>query len=156
MHKIYADHGKFDFLYNIPQTVISSLISYGLDSLIGFLSLSEQDVILLKNAKKKKNSHKVDKIQKIILSKLSIKFAFFFLVSFIVVFGFGFYVTCFCGVYKNTQIHLITDSGMSFGLSLVTPFIISLFPAIFRIPSLRVKNQNLKYMYKLSNILEII
>ena len=156
MHKIYADHGKFDFLYNIPQTVMSSLISYGLDSLIGYLSLSEQDVILLKNAKKKKNSHKVDKIQKIILSKLSIKFAFFFLVSFIVVFGFGFYVTCFCGVYKNTQIHLITDTGISFGFSLITPFIINLFPGMLRIPSLRAKNKNRKLMYKLSTYFDLI
>ena len=156
MHKIYADHGKFDFLYNIPQTVISSLISYGLDSLIGYLSLSEQDVILLKNAKRKKHSHKVDKIQKIILSKLSIKFAFFFLVSFIVVFAFGFYVTCFCGVYKNTQIHLITDTGISFSFSLVTPFIINLFPGMLRIPSLRAKNKNRKLMYKLSTYFDLI
>ena len=167
MHKIYTDHGKFDFLYNIPQIVFSFLISYGLDSLIGYLSQSEEDVIRIKNAKKKKkkkkeedkdkkNTIKFSVLIKKVLYKISVKFVFFFLISFIIVLVFGFYITCFCGVYKNTQIHLITDSGMSFGLSLVTPFIISLFPAFFRIPSLRAKNQNLKYMYKLSNILEII
>ena len=34
-------------------------------------------------------------------------------------------------IYKNTQIHLLKDSVMSFGLSLLIPFIIYLFPGLF-------------------------
>ena len=45
MHKIYIDKGKFDFIYNIPQIIFSSLISYVIDSLINYLSLSENDII---------------------------------------------------------------------------------------------------------------
>ena len=103
MNKIYIDHGKFDLLYNIPQIVFSSLISYGLDSLIGYLSQSEQDVIRIKNHINKKISKKEDKSKKNkikfsflikkVLYKISIKFVFFFLVSFIIVLIFGFYVT---------------------------------------------------------------
>ena len=59
-------------------------------------------------------------------------------------------------IYKNTQIHLITDTGISFGFSLVTPFIIIIFPAILRIISLRAKNKNRKLMYKLSSFIEMI
>ena len=41
MHKLYEDYGEFDFLYNIPQTINSILISGIFTTLFEFLSLSE-------------------------------------------------------------------------------------------------------------------
>ena len=154
MHKIYIDKGKFDFIYQIPQIIFSSLISYVIDSLINYLSLSENDIIKIKE-KKEVHTNVNIKVKKVIL-RLKIKFSLFFSFSLVILFAFGFYITCFCGVYKNTQIHLITDTGMSFIFSLVTPFIINLFPSIFRIISLRDKNKNRKLMYKLSSIFEML
>ena len=148
MHKIYTDQGKFDFLYNIPQIIFSSLISYSVDYLISYLSLSEQDIILIKKLKKVKKNKKIKKMVSTVLSRLSIKFGFFFPISFIILLLFGFYVTCFCVVYKNTQIHLITDSVISFCLSMVTPFLIYLLPGILRIQSLKVKSKTRKIIYK--------
>ena len=158
MHKLYIDQGKFDFIYQIPQIVFSSLISYVLDSLISYLSLSENDIIKIKEVKKenKENENINILIEKNVVKKLKIKFGFFFLFSLIIILVFGFYVSCFCGVYKNTQIHLITDTSISFGLSLVTPFIFGVFPAIFRIASLRAKARNRNLMYKFSSLFEII
>ena len=130
------------------------LISYGIDFLISYFSLSEQDVIRIKNMKIKKKKNIKQKVS-VILSKLSLKFGFFFPISFIIVLIFGFYITCFCGVYKNTQIHLITDTGISFCLSLITPFIICLLPGILRIVSLKVNNKKRKIMYKIATYLEI-
>ena len=154
MHKIYIDKGKFDFIYQIPQIVFSFLISYVIDSLINYLSLSENDIIKIKDDKIDHNTVNT-KVKKVI-SRLKIKFSLFFIFSLIIILVFGFYLTCFCGVYKNTQIHLITDSGISFSLSLVTPFIINLFPAILRIISLKAKNKNRKLLYKLSSIFEML
>ena len=42
-----------------------------------------------------------------------------------------------CSVYTNTQIHLIKDTIISFGLSLLYPLGICLLPGIFRLPALR-------------------
>ena len=56
----------------------------------------------------------------------------------------------------NTQIHLILDSIISLGLSLIYPFGKYLIPGIFRITSLRAKKENKTYIYKLSNILQKI
>ena len=154
MHKIYIDKGKFDFIYQIPQIVFSFLISYVIDSLINYLSLTENDIIKIKDDKIDHNTVNI-KVKKVI-SRLKIKFSLFFIFSLIIILLFGFYLTCFCGVYKNTQIHLITDSGISFSLSLVTPFIINLFPAILRIISLKAKNKNRKLLYKLSSIFEML
>ena len=155
MHKIYIDEGKFDFIYNIPQIIFSALISYSIDYLICYLSLSEQNVLRLKNMKIRKKKNIKRKVSAV-LSKLSLKFRLFFPISFIIILVFGFYVTCFCGVYKNTQIHLITDTGISFCLSLITPFIICLLPAILRIISLKKNNKKRKIMYKIATLLEII
>ena len=155
MHKIYIDKGKFDFIYNIPQIIFSSLISYNIDFLISYLSLSEKDVLRIKNMKIKKKKNIKEKVSAV-LSKLSLKFGFFFPFSFTIVLIFGFYVVCFCGVYKNTQINLITDTGFSFCLTLITPFIVCLLPAILRIVSLKANDKKGKIMYKIATYLEII
>ena len=68
---------------------------------------------------------------------------------------FGYYITCFCGIYENTQIHLIKDSLISFGVSLIYPFGINLIPGILRIPALRAESKDKKYLYKFSQILQI-
>ena len=50
----------------------------------------------------------------------------------------------------NTQIHLIKDSVISFGLSLIYPFGIYLIPCMFRIPALQAKKKDKRCLYKLS------
>ena len=61
---------------------------------------------------------------------------------------------CFCGVYVNTQIHLIKDSVIILITSLIYPFIIDLIPGIFRIPSLRMEKSSGRFLYKFSSFLE--
>ena len=69
---------------------------------------------------------------------------------------FWYYISTFCAVYKNTQITLIKNTFISFGLTLLYPFGLNLFPGFFRIPSLRTKKKDRECMYKLSNILSLI
>ena len=86
------------------------------------------------------------------MDKLKIKFVFFYLIKLILLLAFWYYVICFCGVYKNTQTHLIKDSLMSFTTSLITPIFTFIFPAIFRICGLKNKS---KCGYTLSKILKL-
>ena len=72
---------------------------------------------------------------------LKIKYAIFFIIYYILLFFFWYFISCFCGVYKNIQIILITDTLISFGLSMVYPFGLNLFPGIFRIPALKDKKK---------------
>ena len=84
---------------------------------------------------------------------LKIKFTFYYLIIFTLLFLFWFYVTCFCGIYRNTQIHLIKDSLFSFVTSLITPFAVNLFPGIFRILGLKKKS---KCLFGFSKLLQIL
>ena len=63
------------------------------------------------------------------------------MLNFLLLVLFGYYIACFCGIYKNTQIHLIKDFLLSFATSLISPPLIYLIPGIFRIFALK-KEQN--------------
>ena len=86
---------------------------------------------------------------------LTIKFIAFFIVSFLLTIFYWYFISCFCAVYNNTQIILIKDSLISFGVSMLYPFGINLLPGIFRIPSLRAKNKDKKCLYTISQLLSL-
>ena len=151
MHKIYVDEGKFNFIYQIPKIIYSSLISTVIHIIISKLSLTEKDVLKLKE-EKDITKLKIEKISKC----LKIKFILLFSLEFLFLLFFWYYISCFCAVYKNTQVHLFNDSLTSFGLSLIYPFAICLIPGTIRIPSLRDETKNLECAYKFSKILQII
>ena len=66
---------------------------------------------------------------------------------------FWYYISCFCGIYVNTQIHLIKDSFISFAIGLLYPLIMYLIPGIFRILALRAEKKDRKCIYKLFNFI---
>ena len=153
MHKIYEDHGKFQIIYQLPQIIYSSIISTILNALLKILALSE-DAIL--NFKHNKNIEGLNERIKELNKRLQIKFILFFVISTIFILIFWYYLSMFCAIYINTQIHLIKDTLISFGLSLLYPIIIYLFPGIFRIPALADKENEKPCMYKFSTILQMI
>ena len=156
MHKIYEDKGKFDFLYQVPQIIYSTIISKFIDTLIRKFALTQDNIVDLK---KEKGSKKYKKINLIILRTLKIKFILFFCLAFMILSFFWYYITCFCGIYINTQIHLIKDSLSSLVLSLIIPFALYLIPGIFRLTALKEKKKKnaqkpKKYIYDFSIFLE--
>ena len=93
-------------------------------------------------------------IHKIYEDKGNFNFLYFFILDFIVLIFLSYYIACFCGIYVNTQIHLIKDSLISLITSLLVPFVLCLIPGILRISSLRVKKPNKKLLYKFSIFIE--
>ena len=153
MHKIYQDKGKFDFLYQIPQIIYSTLISKFIDTFIRFFALSQDDIIEFKRVKVRDKKN-MEKRHKKLLRNLIIKFILFFLFAFVIILCSGYYLSCFCGIYMNTQIHLIKDSMISLIISLLIPFIFYLVPGIFRISALRNDKPNRIMLYKVSQFIE--
>ena len=145
MHKIYIEKGRYNLVYQIPQIVYSTIISNVINSLIKYFSLTETEIIDLKQKKKKVKNF---------IKRFIIKFVIFFLLSFAFLFIFWFYLTCFCAVYYNTQIQLVIDTLISFGLSLLYPFGLYLIPGLFRIPALVIPNS--LCLYKVSKYFQII
>ena len=148
MHKIYEDGGVFNTFYQIPQILYSFFISAIINSIIKSLSLSEKEILNLKN---NKNDRK--KAIKKSFKCLVIKFIFFFIFCFIFLIAFWYYISCFCAVYVNTQKHLIKNTFICFFLSLLYPFLLHLIDTFLRIFSLKAKNRDKKCIYKISQFI---
>ena len=151
IHKQYEDKGKYNYLYQIPKILYSTIISAITNLLLKKLSLSQKDISKIKHNldinKAKESSENIKKC-------LKIKFMIFILVGFILLFFFWYYLSCFCSVFVNTQIPLLKDTIISYGLSMIYPFGLNLLPGLLRIPSL--KKDDRKIIYIISKIIAFI
>ena len=153
LHNIYANCGIVNYIYQIYGIVFSSIIPSIINLALKKLSLSEDDILEIKSQKYTNNAKKTaENFEKC----FKIKICIFYILSFLLLFFFLYFISCFCGVYNNSQIILITDTLISFGLSMIYPFFLNLIPGIFRIPALRDKKQDSKCLYKISLILSAI
>ncbi len=139
LHQIYEDEGKFNFEYQISKILLSSLISIAVLRLIlQFLVLTYKDIL---KGKKEPTKQMATNMKRNVLKCMKIKFAIFFILNFILLTLFWYYLTCFNAIYKNTQVYLIENTCISFAFSLVYPFVINIFPTMFRMCSLHSKKK---------------
>ena len=154
MHKIHQNKGQFNLENQIPIIIYSTLISYILNLPLNFLALSNDTIINFKQD----NKVFINKAEraKNLINKLAIKFILFYIISFLFLLFFWYYISMFDVIYKNTQIHLLKDTLISFGLSLIIPFIIYLLPGLFRIPALSNNKKQKPYLYNFSKLLQLL
>ena len=152
MGKINIDGGAFNFIYNLPQIIYSSIISAVINIVIKLLAITEDNFIEFRNKSKKEKRILI--LASNLKTKYKIKFIFFFIIDLMFLGCFWIYLSCFSAVYQNTQIHLIKDTLISFGTSFISPLAIYLLPGIFRIPAL--KNKNRKIIYGISKIIQLL
>jgi hypothetical protein len=148
MHQMHLDYGKYNFLLQIPQIFYSTLVSQLIELFLCYLSLTDKHFYEIK-ALALSSKEKVFQIIKCV----KIKIAFFFIFTFLMFAFYWYAVACFCSVYENTQSAFIKDSISSFVLGLLYPFILYLFPAIFRIIALKADKIKLGFVYTLSDII---
>ena len=145
MHKMFLDYGKYNFIQQIPQIIYSTLITKILELLLCFLSMTDNYYYKIK---KDKNINK--KLIIVIKKRINIKIKFFYIFTILMLSFYWYLISCFCAVYRNTQIAFIKDSLLSFIFDNLIPFIIYLLPSLFRIVALK---NDIKCMYQLSNII---
>ena len=153
MHEIYTYEGKYNFIYQLPFILYTTIISVFFNNLLNLLSLSQRNILKLKQ---------IDQISVMVkkiflnLKIFKLKIVLFNIIGLIILIFGWYYLTMFCAVYINTQTHLLKDTFSSFGLSLIYPFGINLIPGFFRIYSLRDPKKNRKCLYKLSQLVSLI
>ena len=130
---------------------MSFIISYYINNLIKYLTLSENNLLEIKNEKTailaKKKISKVERC-------LNIKNYSYFFISFIFLLFLWYYLSSFSAVYHNSQNHLIINTFISFLLGLIFPFLINHVTVAFRKFALNSKER--EGVYKISKILQII
>ena len=133
----------------IKENLISSIKYY--KYYIQQLFQTQENIVALKQEKDKKF---LGQKHKKLLRVLKCKFVSFFIFSLIVLVFLWYYITCFCGIYINSQFHLIKDSMISLITSLLIPFVLYIIPGIFRISALRAEKPTRKFLYNFSSFLE--
>ena len=152
IHKVYEDKGSYDASYFMPIIIYSFIISYYINILIKFITLSERNLAELKKEKIIKNLlAKQTKVQRCLI----IKYICYFSLSLIFLLFFWYYLSSFCAVFQNSQVFVIKNTFISFIIGLIYPCFTSLFPGIFRFHSLNTKNNKRECIYKLSQFLQI-
>ena len=149
-HQIFTEKGKYNLIYQIPQVLYSTLISFVMTLILKKLSLSQNELIAIRKELDYPKSKKLaEKTKKCLEVKLYIFFTFgLFLLLF-----FWYYITSFAAVYKNTQLHLIKDTLLSFGLSMIYPLLYNFIPGIFRFIALKSSKKDKKCLFKTGQIL---
>ena len=154
MHQIYLDEGKYNISYQLPNILISAASSTViLRIMLEIFILTERNVLQVKHQSTKNQAEKM-KLQA--LKCIKIKFAFFFLINFILLSLFWFYLTCLNGTYENTQLYLIESTLISFAFSFGYPFIWNIFPSALRLCSLSGRNPNKGCLFYFSKFLQLI
>ena len=154
IHKIYLAHASRYYFYQIGIIILSNIICYILDKLIKSVSLSQENILELKSIKTNSNNiyHKYLKTVKCLI----IKYSLFFVLSFLFLLLSWYYISSFCAVYANSQLILLINTLICFGLSLIYPLILNLIPGFFRIEAIKSGNKEKEFKYNVSKILQSI
>ena len=150
MHKIYKEKEVSIFVIILPQIFYSILIVSLINNLIIKFFFTQQNILDIKN---EKNKHNLNARIVISIKKIKIKLISFFIISIFILSIFWYYISLFCVIFYKTQALLIKNVLICFLISLIYPFIICLFPGIFRISALKGPGNCL---YKFSQILELV
>ena len=152
IHQIYEDGGKYDIVYFLPKISFSFIISYYITAIIKLIFLSERNIIEVKQQVSLFLAYSIsDKVRK----NLVIKYIIFFLIGLGFLVFFWMLLSSFGAVYPNTQMFIFKNALISFSMSLVYPFIVYIFPCMFRIGAINSKEKNSEYLYKLSKLLQM-
>ena len=150
IHQIYEDGGVYNFSYFISKIIISFFISYYIIVIIKYFSLSQRNLLELKN---EENMNKANDNGAKIKKCLNIKYIVFYILSFIFLTFFWYYLSSFCAVYQNSQFYVIKNTFISFGISLLYPFFFNFVPCIFRLVSLK---KRIECFYKINQFIQLL
>ena len=144
----YHNNGVLDFISGLPKSIYSFIAALLITNLLKMLSNSKNELIKVIRDNSKFNDY--FKIINIKLSKLSKKLIVYFILVFLFESFFLYYVVVFCAVYRYSQKYWFLGCLESFGIDLLSAFIICIFLALLRYISIKRK---IKCLYIFTNII---
>ena len=133
----------------MPKISIAFAISYFLTIVIKLIFLSEINIL---QVRLQTTYSQANAIVPTVKRNINIKYAIFFILGIIILIFFRMLLSSFGAVYQNTQIIVLENTLISFGISFIYPFFYNIFPCLFRICGLNSKSE---YLYNFSKVLQI-
>ena len=156
MHRKYVEGEELTFAQKLPQLLFTLIASHIIEVILCFFGMTDVHVYEIKSlAKNENNKENREKVINII-DKMKNKLVWFFVFTFLLFLFNWYFISAFCAVYQNTQKIFLRDSGISFLMSMIDPFIIYGATNILRYLSLfACCRKKLCCLYKLSDIIPI-
>ena len=152
-HKLFISGVNYYFNYQVLQIVLSVIITYVVEVVLCYLTHTDKYVYEIKSLPKNEiNSEQVFNILKCIRKKLIA----FYAIIFAILLFYWYSVSAFCAVYPNTQKIYLIDCLLSFIFLSLIPFVTYAIVTIFRVISLRDKDQKkFNCLYKIGQLFPI-
>ena len=154
IQKIYQANGSYNILTHLMnhliQLIIATVASSIIKTIASLLAFTDINIIEVKENNGIIKEEKLNKAS----SKITYKSISYFVLSIVSLSLFWIYTGSFCYVFKNTQIFLIINAGISFGGVMILPFLYYFIPAILR--TIALQGNNSKCLYKFSQIMQLI
>ena len=153
INKVNQNNGEYDISNEISRVLYSAIISTILSFLAELFSYTSKD---FKKIRECKNYKEAETFMSNLSKKLRIKIILFFIIGIILNILFFYYLTAFCFIYSNIQTHMISDSLISFLLSISYTLLLTLIPPILRKFSLSKNNKFRHFIYILSWLISLV
>ena len=152
IYQINQDEGHYNLKTQYSRVIYSAIISGLLNFIVELLALSQANILSLRNYKEIIEVE--NEITKLI-KKLKVKCIIYYVILIFLNIIFFYYISAFCAIYTIIQTHMISDSLISFLLTMSYSLILSLISSIVRIFSLEKKNQLGHFLYFISSIISL-
>ena len=153
IHQINQEQGSYNLKNQISTVIYSAIISTAIGFIIEYFALTQKDILNLRN---KKEIKEVENLIPDLIKKLKLRFKIYFAMTIIINIIFWYYICAFCAIYSMTQTHMISDSLISFLLSISYSILLSLISSIIRVFSLKKQSKLRHFFYTISWILSLI
>ena len=153
IYQINQDQGSFNLKTRITRVIYSAIISVMISFVVELIGFTHKNIIKLRNYK---DINEAKKSVEGLIKKLKIKYVFYWGIIIFFNIIFFYYITAFCAIYSIIQTHMISDSLISFLLSMSYSIILSMISSIIRVFSLKKENKFRHFIYIISWIISII
>ena len=153
IYQINQQDGQYNLKLKIARVIYSSIISIIISFIIELLGFSHKSIIELRYYKKVKETE--IEIPKLI-KKIKLKYILFSCLTILFNIIFFYYISAFCAIYSVIQTHMISDSLISFLLTMSYSLILSIISTIIRVFSLKKENKLRHFFYLISWIISLI
>ena len=135
----YYNNGVLNFIFGLPKSIYSAIVSFIITSLLKLLSNSENKLnkITKEYNKEKKYEEIINDNLKILRNKLIAYYILVFLFGLI----FLYYVASFCAVYRYSQKYWFLGFLESYAINFIIAIIVCFFVSLFRYKSIQKKSK---------------
>jgi hypothetical protein len=153
LHDLYLLQGKISIFHFINIIIYTTIISTTIKNILLLIIFTESNIISIREDYEYNINEKVRQV----LAIIRVKCCLFFVLMILTLSFLWIYLSCFFSIFRNTQIFVLKNTLISFGISSVIPIILGIFPCIMRCFALiNREKQDRVGIYHLSKILQII